>query len=178
MDLKGSKTEANLITAFSGECMARVKYELYAERIKNAGFVHYGEKVRFISANEKEHAELWLKALEGDIPSVAEILTDAAEGELYEFENMYAAFANEAESEGFDEIARLFRQVGEIEKNHARIYSEMREKTENGNVFVGEKSDCWICLKCGNLFYGERPPEVCPVCGHGKSYRKKERDDL
>lgn len=174
MDLKGSRTEANLMTAFSGECMARVKYELYAARVKNAGFIHYGDVIDFISSNEKEHAELWLKALEGDTPSVTDVLSDSEEGELYEFETMYTTFAEEAEREGFAEIARLFREVGEIEKNHARIYLEMRENIENGTVFSGEDSGCWICLKCGNRFCGERPPEICPVCGHDKSYRKKD----
>lgn len=171
MELKGSKTEANLMTAFSGECMARVKYELYAERMRDGGYEDYGNKVDFISTNEREHAELWLKVMGYGDCSPAECARDAAEGEEYEADDMYPRFARQAEEEGFPEIARLFREVGEIEKTHEREFNRMKAAIEEDRVFTRPYPVKWVCLACGNVYEGETPPEICPVCGHTKAYR-------
>lgn len=178
MELKGSKTEANLMTAFSGECMARVKYELYAAKARAEGYEQYGNVADEISLNEREHAEIWFKALtEADAAGTAEAFADAEEGELYEGEEMYPRFAATAREEGFEDIARLFEEIAGIERRHARIYREMRDRIESATVFERERPAVWVCLKCGNAAEGVRPPEICPVCGHSKAFRKTEECD-
>lgn len=172
MQLKGSKTEANLMTAFSGECMARVKYEIYADCMRSSGYREYGNVIDEISLNEREHAELWLKVMGFGECTPADNAADAAEGEGYESTEMYPRFAETAEKEGFNEIARLFREVAEIEKRHEKIYLDMRGRIADGTVFERAYSVKWVCLACGNVVEGETPPETCPVCGHTKAYRK------
>lgn len=171
MELKGSKTEANLMTAFSGECMARVKYEIYAECMRSSGYEEYGNRIDFISGNEKEHAELWLKVMGFGECSAENDAADAADGEEYESEEMYPRFARVAEEEGFGDIARLFREVGEIEKTHEKAFRDMKSAIESDTVFTRPRPVKWVCLACGNVYEGTRPPEICPVCGHTKAYR-------
>lgn len=178
MELKGSRTEANLMTAFSGECMARVKYEFYAEKARDAGYEEYGNVVDEISGNEKEHAEIWFKIMCGADMPVDEAFADAEEGEIYEFEDMYPQFARTAREEGFTEIAELFERVAAIEKRHASIYREMLGRINSDTVFKRARPVAWACMVCGNVVEGTEPPEICPVCGHSKAYRKEECRNL
>lgn len=174
MDLKGSKTEANLMTAFSGECMARVKYEFYAAKVRAAGYEEYGNVIDEISGNEKEHAEIWFGMLGGSDTTASEALADAEEGETYEYDEMYRRFARTAEEEGFTEIAETFEKVADIEKRHAATYRDMQSRVNDGTVFKRTRPVKWVCLVCGNAVEGTEPPEICPVCGHTKAYRKEE----
>ena len=170
-ELKGSKTEQNLWTAFAGESQARNKYDYYASKAKKEGYVQIANYFTETAANEKEHAKIWFKLLEG-IGSTAENLKHAAEGENYEWTDMYATFAKEAKEEGFDHIAYLFEEVGKIEKEHEARYNRLIENIEQGKVFVREEPKVWECANCGHLHFGESAPEVCPVCAHPKAYFK------
>ena len=175
MDLKGSKTEANLMTAFSGECMARVKYGIYAGIVRGEGYEGYGREIETISSNEREHAEVWFRALSAMDITALQALEDAEEGELYECDEMYPHFAAVAREEGFTEIAELFEGVARIERRHAGIYRRMADNVRDAAVFSSDRPAAWVCLSCGNVAEGLQPPEICPVCGHDKSYRVKER---
>ena len=171
MELRGSKTEANLQAAFAGESQARNKYTYYASKAKKDGYVQIANIFEETAANEKEHAKIWFKLLhDGAVPSTIENLKDAADGEKYEWTDMYAAFAKDAKEEGFDEIARLFEQVGEIEREHEDRYRKLLANIEDGLVFSREGDCVWQCANCGHIVVGKRAPEVCPICAHPQAY--------
>lgn len=169
MNLKGSKTEANLRAAFAGETQARSKYDYFASQAKKEGYGHIAELFAETAENEKEHAKIWMKLLSG-IGTTAENLKAAADGENHEWTDMYMRFAEEAKAEGFDDIAELFRQVGEIEREHERRFLALLENVENGTVFIKDEIVIWQCGNCGHVVVGKKAPEVCPVCSHPKSY--------
>ena len=171
MNLKGTKTEANLQTAFAGESQARNKYTYYASKARKDGYQQIAALFEETAANEKEHAKLWFKLLcGGQIPSAEENLLDAAQGENYEWTDMYAAFAADARAEGFDEIAALFEGVAEIEKAHEARYRKLLENVKNGLVFSREGDQIWQCANCGHIVIGKAAPETCPVCNHPQAY--------
>ncbi|MBR5858557.1 MAG: rubrerythrin family protein [Clostridia bacterium] len=175
MELKGSKTEQNLMTAFAGESQARNKYTYYASEARKAGYTVIADIFEETAGNEKEHAKLWFKILHGDkIPDTATNLLDAAEGENYEWTDMYAGFAKTAKEEGFDRIAYLFEAVGKIEKEHEERYRAILEKLNADTIFISEEVQVWICTNCGHLHVGKKAPEMCPVCQHPKSYFQKK----
>lgn len=165
----GTKTEQNLRTAFSGESEARNKYTFFASTAKKEGYEQIAALFQKTADNEKEHAKMWFKELQG-IGSTADNLLSAAEGENYEWTDMYATFAKEAKEEGFDEIALLFEQVGEIEKRHEERYLKLRSNIVEDKVFKKEQPIAWICTNCGHVHYGTEAPDVCPVCKHPKAY--------
>ena len=167
----GTQTEKNLEAAFAGESQARNKYTYYASKAKKDGYVQIANIFEETAANEKEHAKIWFKLLHGGaVPSTIEILKDAAEGENYEWTDMYAAFAKDAREEGFDEIAKLFEQVGEIEKEHEERYRKLLANIEGGLVFSREGDCVWQCANCGHIVVGKKAPEECPVCAHPQAY--------
>ena len=171
MELKGSRTEANLMAAFAGESQARNKYTFYASKARKDGYVQIAKIFEETAANEKEHAELWFKALHGDaIPGTADNLLDAAEGENYEWTDMYAGFAKTAREEGFDHIADLFEGVAKIEKEHEERYLKLVQNIEGGLVFSKDGDVIWQCSNCGHIVIGKQAPEVCPVCAHPQAY--------
>lgn len=171
MELKGSKTEQNLMSAFAGESQARNKYTYYAEKAKEQGLNQIAELFLETARNEQEHAKLWFKALHGDnIPETDENLKDAAAGENYEWTDMYARMAKEAREEGFDDIADTMEGVLAIEKTHEQRYTALLNNIEDGTVFEKSEETVWECLNCGHLHTGKTAPEVCPVCNHPRSY--------
>jgi len=171
MDLKGSKTEKNLMAAFAGESQARNKYTYYASKAKKEGYEQIAAIFEETAANEKEHAKLWFKLLHnGEVPSTEENLKDAASGENYEWTDMYAQMAKDAKEEGFDHIAYLFEAVGEIEKEHEARYLKLLENVKDGLVFSKDGDRIWKCRNCGHIVIGKSAPEVCPVCNHPQSY--------
>jgi len=169
-DLKGSKTEKNLMEAFAGESMARNQYTYFASKAKKEGYVQIAALFEETAANEKEHAKLWFKLLNGGIGSTVENLKAAAEGEHYEWTDMYDRFAKEAREEGFDEIATLFEGVAAIEKEHEERYRKLLQNIEEGIVFSREGDTIWKCMNCGHICVGKKAPEVCPVCAHPQAY--------
>jgi rubrerythrin len=170
-DLKGTKTEANLLAAFAGESQARNKYTYYASKAKKEGYEQIAALFTETAENEKEHAKLWFKLLHDDnVPDTITNLKDAAAGEHYEWTDMYAKFAEEAKAEGFTKIAFLFEQVGKIEKEHEQRYLRLLSNIENGLVFSKDGESIWICRNCGHVVIGKKAPEVCPVCAHPKAY--------
>lgn len=173
MDLKGSKTEQNLWTAFAGESQARNKYTYYASKARKDGYVQIADIFEETAANEKEHAKIWFKLLhDGAIPDTLTNLQDAAAGENYEWTDMYASFAKEAKDEGFDQIAALFEMVGAIEKEHEERYRKLIANVEGGLVFSRDQDMIWQCANCGHIVIGKAAPEICPVCAHPKAYFK------
>lgn len=168
--LKGTKTEANLMAAFSGESMARNKYDYYASKAKKDGYQQIGNLFEETANNEKEHAKLWFKLLHDGIPDTASNLKDAASGENFEWTQMYAQFADEAEKEGFTDIARMFRGVAAIEKTHEERYLKLLSNVEANEAFKKKQSVMWVCLNCGHMQEGTEAPELCPVCAHPKAY--------
>ena len=169
--LKGTKTEANLMTAFAGESQARVKYSYYASQAQKDGFEQIAAIFTETSDNEKEHAKLWFKYLHGGkVPDTIHNLKDAADGEHYEWTDMYAEFAKVAEEEGFKEIAAKFKQVGEIEKEHEERYKKLSANIKKDIVFAREEDKLWHCLNCGKDLVGKKAPEKCPTCDHPKAY--------
>jgi rubrerythrin len=171
MELKGSKTEANLMAAFAGETQARVKYEYYASQAKKDGYQEISAIFDETSHNEKEHAKIWFKLLHGgSIQSTDINLQDAAAGENYEWTEMYAGFAKTAKEEGFDHIAYLFEGVGKIEKHHEERYLAFLEKLNNGTLFITNDVVVWKCRNCGHFHIGKAAPEICPVCDHPKAH--------
>ena len=169
--LKGSKTEQNLATAFAGESQARVKYGYYASAAKKEGYNQIADVFEETSGNEKEHAKLWFKALQdGAVPATAVNLKDAAEGEHYEWTDMYDGFAKTAKEEGFDKLAFLFEEVAKIEKRHEERYRTLLAEVESGKVFQKDEKKVWICSNCGHIFVGAAAPDKCPVCDHPKAY--------
>ena len=168
--LKGTKTEQNLLSAFAGESMARNKYSYYASKAKKEGFVQIANIFEETAANEKEHAKMWFKLLHDGVPSTAENLLDAANGENYEWTDMYAPFAKEAREEGFDEIAQKFELVAAVEREHEERYRKLLANVEGKLVFSREGDAIWQCLNCGHIMVGKAAPEICPVCDHPQSY--------
>ena len=169
-ELKGTKTEANLQTAFAGESQARNKYTYYASKAKKDGYEQIAALFLETANNEKEHAKIWFKLLHGGIPDTAANLLDAAEGENYEWTDMYANFAKEAREEGFDEIADLFDGVAQIEKEHEDRYRKLLANVKDGLVFSKDGDTIWQCANCGHIVVGRKAPEVCPVCAHPQAY--------
>ena len=170
-ELKGSKTEKNLQEAFAGESMARNKYTYYASQARKDGYVQIANIFEETANNEKEHAKIWFKLLHGDtVPSTAENLLDAAQGENYEWTDMYARFAQEAREEGFTKIAALFDMVGKIEKEHEERYRKLLANVEGQLVFSREGDCIWECSNCGHIVIGKKAPEMCPVCKHPKAF--------
>lgn len=168
-ELKGSKTEQNLWTAFAGESQARNKYTYFASKAKKDGYVQISKIFEETAANEKEHAEIWFKLLDG-IGSTPENLKAAAEGENYEWTDMYATMAKEAKEEGFDHIAFLFSEVAKIEKEHEERYLKLLANIEGGLVFSRDGDMIWQCSNCGHIVVGKQAPEMCPVCAHPQAY--------
>ena len=168
-ELKGSKTEQNLWTAFAGESQARNKYTYFASKAKKDGYVQISKIFEETAANEKEHAEIWFKLLNG-IGTTAENLEAAAQGENYEWTDMYATMAKEAREEGFDHIAFLFEEVDKIEKEHEERYRKLLANVEGGLVFSRDGEMIWQCSNCGHIHVGRQAPEMCPVCAHPKAY--------
>ena len=168
-DLKGTKTEKNLWEAFAGESQARNKYTYFASKAKKDGYVQIAKIFEETAANEKEHAEIWFKLLNG-IGSTADNLKSAAEGENYEWTDMYDQMAKDAREEGFDHIAFLFDEVGKIEKEHEERYRKLLANVEGGLVFSRDGDMIWQCSNCGHIHVGKQAPEVCPVCVHPKAY--------
>ncbi|MDD6201973.1 MAG: rubrerythrin family protein [Lachnospiraceae bacterium] len=168
--LKGTKTEQNLQTAFAGESQARNKYTYYASKAKKEGYVQIANIFEETAANEKEHAKIWFKLLKDGMPDTTANLKDAAEGENYEWTDMYATFAKEAKEEGFDEIAALFEGVGAIEKEHEERFRKLLSNVEEGVVFSKDGDTIWQCSNCGHICIGKKAPEVCPVCNHPQAY--------
>ena len=170
MELKGSKTEANLMTAFAGESEARNKYTYFASKAKKDGYVQIAKIFEETANNEKEHAKIWFKLLNGGISDTATNLKLAAEGENYEWTEMYASFAKTAREEGFDQIADLFESVAKIEKEHEERYRKLLANVQGGIVFSRDNDMIWQCSNCGHIHIGKASPEVCPVCAHPQSY--------
>ncbi len=171
MELKGTKTEANLMAAFAGESQARNKYTYYASKAKKEGYEQIAEIFEETARNEKEHAKLWFKLLHGgEVPSTEENLKDAATGENYEWTDMYADFAKVAKEEGFNDIARLFEGVAAIEKEHEERYKKLLNNIEEEIVFSRDGDTIWKCRNCGHIHIGKKAPEICPVCSHPKSF--------
>ena len=169
MELKGSKTEKNLMAAFAGESQARNKYTYFASVAKKEGYEQISEIFQKTADNEKEHAKMWFKAL-GELGDTAANLLHAAEGENYEWTDMYASFAKDAEEEGFLELAAKFRMVAAIEKSHEERYRALLNNVETKTVFVKEGEQVWECRNCGHLMVSKAAPDLCPVCAHPKSY--------
>lgn len=175
MELKGSKTEQNLLTAFAGESQARNKYTYYASKAKKEGYEQIAAIFQETADNEKEHAELWFKYLhDGKVPTTEANLLDAAEGENYEWTDMYKHMAEVAREEGFKEIAAKFELVGKIEKEHEERYRALLEKVKAEKVFVSEDVVIWKCRNCGHIHVGREAPEICPTCAHPKSYFERQ----
>ena len=170
-DLKGTKTEQNLKEAFAGESMARNKYTYFASKAKKDGYVQIAAIFEETAANEKEHAKMWYKYLNGgSVSDTRTNLADAASGENFEWTDMYARMAKEAREEGFDEIAAKFEMVGAIEKHHEERYRKLLKNIEDEIVFSLEGDVIWQCSNCGHIVIGKKAPEVCPVCDHPQSY--------
>ncbi len=171
MELKGSRTEANLMAAFAGESQARNKYTYYASKAKKDGYVQIAKIFEETADNEKEHAKIWFKLLHGgEMPETTENLADAAAGENYEWTDMYAGFAKEAEEEGFTQIAALFKMVAAIEKEHEERYRKLLANIEDEVVFSKDHDVIWQCSNCGHIVIGKKAPKMCPVCAHPQAY--------
>jgi rubrerythrin len=168
--LKGSKTEANLMTAFSGESQARNKYTYFASKARKDGYEQIANIFEETAGNEKEHAKLWYKLLHDGVGTTAENLQAAAEGEHYEWTDMYAGFAKVAHEEGFEDIAKQFEGVAAIEKLHEERYLKLLENVKGKLVFSKDGDCVWQCLNCGHVVIGKNAPEICPVCKHPQSY--------
>ena len=171
MELKGSKTEKNLMEAFAGESQARNKYTYFASKAKKEGYEQIAAIFQETADNEKEHAKLWFKLLhDGEVPTTTENLKAAAEGENFEWTDMYDRMAKEAKEEGFDHIAFLFEEVGKIEKEHEARYKKLLENVQDGKVFEAGEIKIWKCRNCGHIVVGTKAPAVCPVCAHPQAY--------
>ena len=178
MELKGSKTYENLMTAFAGESQARNKYTYYASKAKKEGYEQIAALFEETAANEKEHAKMWFKELHGgEVPSTLENLNDAADGENYEWTDMYDEFARVAREEGFTRIAALFEGVAKIEKEHEERYRKLISNLENGLVFSRDGDTIWQCRNCGHIVIGSSAPKVCPVCLHPQAYFEIKKEN-
>ncbi len=170
-ELKGSKTEANLLAAFAGESQARNKYTYYASKARKDGYIQIANLFEETAANEREHAKIWFKLLKGgELPDTATNLLDAAEGENYEWTDMYAGFAKVAREEGFDQIASLFDGVAKIEKEHEDRFRKLLSNVKEGLVFSRDGDVIWQCENCGHIIVGKQAPPMCPICAHPQSY--------
>ena len=174
MNLKGTKSEANLMAAFTGESQARNKYTYYDGKAKKDGYEQIAALFSETADNEKEHAKIWFKLLHDGIGDTAANLKDAAAGENYEWTDMYVKFARDAREEGFEELAKLFEGVAAIEKQHEQRYLKLLENVENGLVFSKDGDAVWQCSNCGHIVIGKNAPEVCPVCSHPQAYFQVE----
>lgn len=172
MDLKGSKTEKNLLAAFAGEAQASIKYTYYQSQAKTDGYEQIAAYFKETSDNEREHAEIWFKLINNGMPKTQHNLTDGVAGEHYEWSDMYKGFAVDARAEGFDNIAALFEGVAEIEKQHETRYLKLLENIRENKVFNRENQTAWICQNCGHIHVGPAAPNVCPVCSHPQAYFK------
>lgn len=171
MEFKGSRTQANLMAAFTGESQARTKYELYAAQARQDGYEQIGNIFEETARNERVHAELWFKRLRSEtMPSTIDALKDAAGGEHYEWAEMYAEFSRVAKEEGFDDLAAAFELVANIESMHEQRYRKLIDNLETGAVFKRKPQTMWICLSCGHIHTGETPPAMCPVCKKPQAY--------
>lgn len=169
--IKGTKTEANLLAAFAGESQARNKYTYYASKAKKEGYNQIAAIFQETADNEKEHAKMWFKLLHGDdIPDTMTNLNDAADGENYEWTDMYDRFAKEARAEGFERIANLFELVGKVEKEHEARYRKLIANIQGGLVFSRDGDMVWQCMNCGHIVIGKKAPDVCPTCAHPKAF--------
>ena len=178
MELKGSRTEANLMAAFAGESQARNKYTYYASKAKKDGYEQIAAIFEETANNEKEHAKMWFKELHGgSVPGTMENLLDAAEGENYEWTDMYDEFAKVAREEGFDRIATLFEGVAQIEKEHEERYRKLLKNIEDEVVFSSDEDTIWICRNCGHVVIGKKAPKVCPVCQHKESFFERKANN-
>ena len=178
MELKGSKTEQNLLAAFAGESQARNKYTYFASKARKDGYEQIASIFEETANNEKEHAKMWFKQLNGgEISSTLENLKSAASGENYEWTEMYKEFAETARAEGFDNIAKLFESVGEIEKHHEERYMKLVGNIENNLVFERGEEKVWICRNCGHIYKGKKALKVCPVCKHKESYMEVKAEN-
>ena len=178
MELKGSKTEENLIKAFAGESGARNKYTYFASKAKKEGYEQIAAIFEETANNEKEHAKMWFKLLNGgEIKSTKENLKSAAEGENFEWTDMYKEFAKTAKEEGFDDIAFLFEEVAKIEKHHEERYLKLLGNINDNLVFSKNEEIVWICRNCGHVYVGKDAPKVCPVCNHPQSYFEQKKEN-
>lgn len=179
MELKGSKTESNLMTAFAGESQARNKYTYFASKAKKEGYEQIAGIFEETANNEKEHAKMWFKLLNGgEIGTTSENLKAAAEGENYEWTDMYAEFAKTAKEEGFDHIAYLFEEVAKIEKHHEERYLKLLDNVNDDLVFkTADDETVWVCRNCGHVYVGKEAPKVCPVCAHPQSYFERRANN-
>ena len=170
-ELKGTKTEKNLNDGFAGESMARNKYTYYASQARKEGYNQIADIFLETAENEKEHAKLWFKALHGgEVPTTEENLLDAAEGENYEWTDMYVKFENDATEEGFTELARLFKGVAATEKTHEERYRTLLQNLKDGRVFEKEEVVVWHCMNCGHIHVAKKAPKICPVCKHPQAF--------
>ncbi len=171
MELKGSKTEKNLMAAFAGESEARNKYTYYASKAKKDGYEQIAAIFEETAGNEKEHAKIWFKLLKGgEVPNTVENLKDCVKGENYEWTDMYENFSKIAKEEGFDHIAYLFKEVGKIEKEHEERYKQLLQNIEEDKVFKRSEQRIWICRNCGHIHIGDKALDTCPVCSHPQAY--------
>lgn len=178
-ELKGTRTEANLRTAMAGESYAHTKYEFYAKKAKKDGYTQIAAIFEETSKNEREHAKIWFKLLhDGEVPATTVNLADAAQGENYEWTEMYDEFAKVAKEEGFAHIAALFTMVGKIEKTHEERYRKLLANIEEGIVFSRQGDVVWLCSNCGHVHFGTKAPEVCPVCDHPQAYFEIRPDNF
>ena len=178
MELKGSRTEQNLMAAFAGESQARNKYSYFASKAKKDGYEQIAAIFEETANNEKEHAKMWFKLLEGgSVKSTPENLKAAAEGENYEWTDMYAGFAEVAKEEGFDHIAYLFSEVAKIEKEHEKRYKKLLKNIEDELVFSNDGDTIWVCRNCGHVTVGKKAPKVCPVCEHPQSFFERKANN-
>lgn len=171
MTLKGSKTEKNLLVALAGETEARTKYDFYASQAKKDGYVQISNLFAETANNEKEHAKMWFKELHGgSVPTTVDNLVDAAQGENYEWTDMYKEFAETAKKEGFDALSELFEQVAAVEKHHEERFLKLLDNIENDIVFSRDEEVFWICSNCGHIYQSKEALEMCPVCDHPKAH--------
>lgn len=179
MELKGTKTEKNLMEAFAGESQARNKYTYYSSKAKKEGYEQIAQVFEETANNEKEHAKMWFKYLHnGEIPTTLENLVDAAAGEHGEWTSMYERMAKEAKEEGFDELAAKFKGVAAIEKRHEERYLKIAELVKKGKVFKKTRKQVWICRNCGHIHVGTQAPKVCPVCNHPQAYFELHNEEF
>ena len=169
-DLNQTKTQANLLAAFAAECMARTKYDFYAEKAKKEGFEHIYRTFKTIADNERAHAYVWYRLLKNAVGTTAQNLAEASDGEYTEWSQMYKGFAAEAKEEGFDEIAAKFEKTADVEQEHEQIYRKLAENLDNGKTFKRAESVMWICLNCGHVHFGPSAPAVCPLCSHPQAF--------
>ena len=177
MEFKDSRTFANLMAAFAGESQARNKYTFYAEKAREDGYCQIAEFFEETAANECAHAKIWFDFINSGKSPTKDNLKDAAGGEHYEWTEMYAEFQKVAQEEGYNEIAALFGLVANIEKEHEERFNKLKENIENGSVFSKTSSTVWICMRCGHIVVGEKPPVICPVCKHPQSHFKEKESN-